>query len=186
MEDELETLVLKVRADTGGFARDVAEMRGQLDGPLARGAEAAGGAIENALSRAARTGKFGFDDLKRTAVAALAEIAAGALRVNVGGAGGGVLGSLVTGAASLLGAPGRATGGPVAGGRAYMVGERGPELFVPTSAGVVRPAAGAAARGPISVTVNVNAAGGEGGEYMARTGAQVARAVRGALLRAGG
>ena len=27
--------------------------------------------------------------------------------------------------------PGRAEGGPVLGGRAYMVGERGPELFIP-------------------------------------------------------
>ena len=34
-----------------------------------------------------------------------------------------------------LGLPGRATGGPVSAGRAYRVGERGPEYFVPTSSG---------------------------------------------------
>ena len=37
------------------------------------------------------------------------------------------------------GLPGRATGGPVAGGNAYIVGERGPELFVPLSSGTVVP-----------------------------------------------
>ncbi len=31
----------------------------------------------------------------------------------------------------------RATGGPVMGGRAYMVGERGPEMFVPSSSGSI-------------------------------------------------
>ena len=34
-------------------------------------------------------------------------------------------------------AGGRAAGGPVIGGRRYMKNERGPEPFVPTSAGVV-------------------------------------------------
>lgn len=35
--------------------------------------------------------------------------------------------------------PGRAHGGPVMGGNAYLVGERGPELFVPNVAGTVVP-----------------------------------------------
>ena len=43
-----------------------------------------------------------------------------------GGAGGGLLGSLI---GSLM--PGRAAGGPVTAGRPYMVGERGPEPFIP-------------------------------------------------------
>ena len=60
-----------------------------------------------------------------------------------GGSGGGGLfnlGSLLTtvlGGAS--GQPGRATGGLVSAGRGYLVGERGPELFVPTAAGRVEP-----------------------------------------------
>lgn len=37
------------------------------------------------------------------------------------------------------GIPGRATGGPVGMGRPYMVGERGPELFVPNSSGSIVP-----------------------------------------------
>jgi len=37
------------------------------------------------------------------------------------------------------GAPGRAFGGPVIGGRPYIVGERGPEMFVPSGSGKIVP-----------------------------------------------
>ncbi len=43
MDEEIERLVISVRADTGGFARDVATMRGELEGPLARASGAPGG-----------------------------------------------------------------------------------------------------------------------------------------------
>ena len=33
MDEEIERLVVSVRAHTGAFARDVAVMRGELDGP---------------------------------------------------------------------------------------------------------------------------------------------------------
>jgi hypothetical protein len=39
MDDEIEKYVVSVRADTAAFARDVADMRGELEGPLAAGAE---------------------------------------------------------------------------------------------------------------------------------------------------
>ena len=102
--DDIEELVLRVRTDTSAFARDVAQMRGELEGPLAAGVGRAGRAIESALSRAITTGKFGFDDLKRVALTALGEIAAAALRSVLapgaqGGAGAGigpVLASLVS------------------------------------------------------------------------------------------
>src|SRR4051794_10260334 len=80
MDEEIERLLVSVRADTGAFARDVAEMKAQLDGPLAQGVEAAGRAIETALVRALRTGKLGFEDLKKVALSAMAEIAAAAYR----------------------------------------------------------------------------------------------------------
>lgn len=51
----------------------------------------------------------------------------------------------------------RAMGGPVAGGTSYMVGERGPELFVPRSSGTVIP--NNALGGGANVTVNVDASG---------------------------
>jgi hypothetical protein len=48
---------------------------------------------------------------------------------------------------SLLGLPGRAGGGPVHAGRPYMVGERGPELFVPTQSGSIQANGGSVAGG---------------------------------------
>lgn len=55
---------------------------------------------------------------------------------------------------------GRASGGPVMGGQPYMVGERGPELFVPSSAGSIVPneAMGGVQIG--SLTINANDAAG--------------------------
>jgi len=184
---DLDTLVIRVRADTVGFMAGVGDIRRELDGPLAQGVDRAGSGIERALARAAVTGKFGFEDLRRVALSALADIAAGALRTDIGalfgGGGNGLAGALSSTIGSLFGGmPGRATGGPVTSGSAYMVGERGPELFVPTAAGRIETLAGG--RGPVSVTINVAALRDASPAIMQQTGAQVARAVRQALQRA--
>jgi phage-related minor tail protein len=190
MGDEIETLVVGVRADVSGFARDVADMRGTLEGPLAAGADRAGRAIESGLLRAVRTGKFGFEDLRRTVLSIMGEIAASALKAGLGAiglggggqAGGGGLLSLGT---SLLGAalglPGRATGGPVSPGRAFVVGERGPELFVPTSAGSIAPSMSGGGARDIRIAIQINGNGGEDSRLLARSARQVAQAVRSAL-----
>ena len=180
--DEVERLVIGVRADLGGFRRDVDAMRGELSGPLAAGAKAAGTMLERSLVQAIKTGKFGFDDLKRVALAALAEIAAAVLRSGLGGAARGRGPDLGGALLGLLGPPGRATGGPVSPGRGYLVGERGPELFVPTASGRVEPGVGAAAGAPVTVNVRVVAPAGTGEpEALARSARQVGRAVRRAL-----
>jgi phage-related minor tail protein len=194
MDEEIERLVVSVRADTQGFARDVATMRAELDGPFAAGMEKAGRALENSLVRAIQTGKFSFEDLRRVALSVLSEIAASAIRSGLnsltagGGQGGGQsgllssIGSILTSA--LGGAPGRATGGPVSPGRAYRVGERGPELFVPTSAGRVE-AGGGRGGSQINLTIRVSDNGrGSAPEALQRSSRQVARAVRQALARA--
>jgi len=56
----------------------------------------------------------------------------------------------------------RAEGGPVGAGGAYMVGEKGPELFVPHSSGSIVPngAMGSSGGGSGGVTVNYNIAAG--------------------------
>jgi len=54
------------------------------------------------------------------------------------GGGGGLLGGLFTAVGSLFGGA-RANGGPVSAGKAYLVGERGPELLVPRNAGTIIP-----------------------------------------------
>jgi hypothetical protein len=186
MDEEIERLIVSVRADTGAFARDVAEMKGQLEGPLADGLERAGRVLETALIRAVRTGKLGFEDLKRVALAAMAEIASAAIRGGIEAAsGGGGKGGLLAAAAqvlgALLGAPGRATGGPVAPERPYLVGERGPELFVPTASGRVETGRGATR--DIRISIAVSAPAGEAPQALARSGRQVARAVKQALMR---
>jgi len=178
MDEEIERLVIAVRADTAGFARDVAQMRGELGGGLGEGAERAGRLIEGSLLRAVRGGKLGFDDLRATALRALDDIAGAALRGGVQALlGGGGLGSALAG---LLGAPGRATGGPVTAGRAYTVGERGPELFVPTGSGRIEPIAAASPR-EVRVAITVNAAAGAAPGVLMQSSRQVARAVRAAL-----
>lgn len=187
MDEEIERLLVSVRADTAGFARDVAAMRGELDGPLSDSAARAGRALEGALLRAVRTGKLGFEDLKRSAMAAMAGIAGGAIRDGMGAitGGAGLLGTAGRLAAALLGAPGRAVGGPVAPGRPYLVGERGPELFVPTASGHVETGGGSAAPREVRVRIQVEAPAGAAPEALKASGRQVARAVREALARAG-
>src|SRR5690349_24072160 len=117
MDEEIERLLVSVRADTAGFARDVAAMRAELDGPFAAGAERAGLALETSLVRALRTGRLGFEELKRAALAALAEIASASLRSGLhsllGGKSGGLGGALAGLVAGLAGAPGKAIGGPL-------------------------------------------------------------------------
>jgi hypothetical protein len=191
MDEEIERLVIGVRADTAGFARDVAEMRAQLEGPLAQSVDVAGRTIEGALLRAVRSGKFGFEDLKRVALSAMAEIAAAAVRSGLsamaggGGGGGGASGLVAFGAqllTALMGAPGRATGGPVAPGRAYRVGERGPELFVPTASGRIEPGGGGGGR-EIRLSISVNAPAESAPRALEQSSRQVARAVKQALMR---
>lgn len=189
MDEEIDRLVIAVRADTQGFAKDVDIMRDSMEGPLAKGAEKAGRMIETSLLRAIRTGKFGFEDLARIAIAVLEQIAQDILRmklpdtIQMSSSGGGLLGGLLGAAGSILGggAPGRATGGPVSPGRAYRVGENGPELFVPTSSGrIVANGAGGGGR-DVRVTINVNAPDNSAPQALARSARQIARNVRSAL-----
>ena len=185
MGDEIDEMLVTVRADTSVFQRDVAALRAALEGPLIAGADAAGRGIERALSRAILTGKLGFEDLKRVALSVMADIARASISNALGGGpqGGGGSGGLLALATSivqaLFGAPGRATGGPVSAGRAYRVGERGPELFVPTASGRIEPAGGAVRN--IAITVNVRGEGGSEPARLAQTGRQLARAVRRAV-----
>lgn len=185
MDDEIEQLMVSVRADTQAFARDVATMRSQIDGPLADGLSRVGQVLERGLLSALRRGSLGFEDLKQIALAVMEEIAAAAISrglasIGLGGDGGSLLvGGLLTG---LLGLPGRATGGPVSAGRPYLVGERGPELFVPSGYGRVEPRGAGAASRDVRVSISINAAGPSAPAALQASSRQVARAVRRALI----
>lgn len=189
MNDNFEELVIDVRARTDGFASDVEAMRRSVDSSLLDGFGRAGNALENGLLSALRRGSLGFDDLKRTAFNALNEIAAHALQSGIsslfgGGAGGsgGGLGNLIgQSLGALFGLPGRATGGPVSPGRAFLVGERGPEVFVPTSAGRVEAGQSAPGR-DVRVAIQVAVPRGQAAPTaMQRSSRQIASAVRRAL-----
>lgn len=183
-EDEIEPLLIEVRASTRGFAQDIAGMRGVIDGNLVDGFSRAGDVLERGLLGAIRRGSLGFADLKRIAVNTMNEIAAQAVHNLVSGPGvGGIGGLLNLGGlvGSVLGLPGRATGGPVAPGRGYLVGERGPELFVPAAAGRVETIATPAGR-DVRVAINVvTPQGMSAPQSLQRSSRQIASAVRRAM-----
>jgi hypothetical protein len=184
MDEEIERLVVSVRADTSAFARDVADMRGQLEGPLVAGAGRAGRMIDSSLAKAILSGKTGFDDLKKIALRAMEDIAQASLRAlfqmpGGGSFGAGVLNGLGGVIASLLGAPGRATGGPVSAGRGYVVGENGPELFVPSSGGRIEHVGGTGRDVRVAIAIQTPAPSDP--QVLRQSSRQVARAIRSAL-----
>jgi phage-related minor tail protein len=108
-------------------------------------------------------GKSFGDMLKRMVAEALAADLGRALMGSFATTGeiGGILGSIFGGA--------RALGGPVSAGSAYLVGEKGPELFVPQSGGYIVPNGAG-----VSVIQNISVgAGASRGEVM--TAMQVAK-----------
>lgn len=131
----------------------------------ARGIEEAFGraavSLSGSLARAARDGQLSLDELARAVLAALNAV--------VAGRGGGGLGEAVVAALGGLFGGSRADGGPVSGGAAYLVGERGPEVFRPAVGGVVEPVTAT------PVTVNVTVEGGA--EALLRSEAQIAQAL---------
>ncbi len=77
----------------------------------------------------------------------------------------------------------RANGGPVKGGRSYIVGERGPEVFTPGISGGITPNS---ALGGANVTVNVDASGSsvEGdADQASQLGTVLAAAVQAELVK---
>ncbi len=105
--------------------------------------------LEDAFVELATTGKITFKNMANSILADLARIMFRRALVFAGSA---IFG---------LPIPGRAAGGPVNAQQPYVVGEKGPELFVPTTAGKIVPnselAAGSAITGQTNVTYNIQA-----------------------------
>ena len=188
--DQVQSLMVDVRANTQGFAQDMSTMRGSFNSTLVDGFTQAGSTLEAGLTAALQKGTSGFTALRTTALGALGDIASqatGTLFNSVGadsGAGAmtGLLG--LTGIAStLMGLPGRATGGPVSPEQPFMVGENGPEMFVPTSAGSIANSQQMGSGGrDVRVSINVNTpAGGDVPQSLQRSSRQIASAVRRAV-----
>ncbi|HYD26848.1 phage tail tape measure C-terminal domain-containing protein [Brevundimonas sp.] len=158
------------RDGVDSLPRRAAEAAAALEG-LREPAERAAASIENAfdragasltrsLARAAADGEVSLAELARSVLAAI-NTAAG------GGAGG--LSSAIAQAAGSMFSGARADGGAVSAGGAYLVGERGPELFRPAGSGMIDPTGGG------NVTVNVSVDGGA--ESLLRSEAQIAQAL---------
>lgn len=146
-----------------------AEAAAALDG-LREPAERAAASIEDAFGRA---GESLTRSLARAAadgevtLAELARAMLAALNAASGSGGGGGLSDAIAQAVQTIFSGSRADGGLVAGGGAYLVGERGPEVFRPSGAGVIEPVGGS------GVTVNVRVDGGAQG--LLRSEGQIAQ-----------
>lgn len=159
-----------------GLGRNVGEAEAALRGLEAPAAEAAdaidrafaraGDSLARSLAKAASDGKV---SLRELAAAVIAAVGAGAGASSQAGGLGGVLEGILKSA--FAGA--RADGGPVVAGGAYVVGERGPEVFRPAVAGTVEAAGGPA----VQVTVMVSG----GADALVRSEAQVASALQRAV-----
>jgi len=154
-----------------GRAREAAEAMEALREPAERAAGAiedafgrAGASLTRSLARAAADGEVTLAELARAVLNAV-NAAAGASRSGTGG-----LGEAIAQAVSGLFRGGRADGGPVLPGGAYLVGERGPEVFRPQGAGTIEPLSGSQ-----GVVVNVTVQGGVQG--LVRSEAQIAQAL---------
>ena len=144
-----------------------AEAAAALEGlkePAERAAEAietafgrAGAGMARSLARAAADGELSLAELARAVLAA----------VNAAAGGGRGLSDAIANAVGSIFGGSRAEGGPVLGGGAYLVGERGPEVFRPHGAGTIEPVQAG------GVTVNVTVDGGA--PALLRSEAQIAQ-----------
>ena len=122
------------------------------------------GNMMNAIERFVRTGKMSFRDLARSIIQDLLMIQIRAqatalfsmLMGNIGAAFryGTNIGSQQTSMLAAQDAFFKAEGGPVAGNQPYIVGEKGPELFVPRGAGTIVPNHAMGSVGTTNVTNN--------------------------------
>ena len=159
-----------------GVPRKAAEAAAALEAlrePAARAAASiedafgrAGEGLARSLARATADGEVSLAELARAVLAAV-NAAAGSGR-------GGGLSDAISQAVQTIFAGSRADGGQVMGGAAYLVGERGPEVFRPSGPGAVEPV------GVTGVTVNVRVDGGA--PALLRSEAQITQMLARAVL----
>ncbi len=151
----------------GGVPERAAEAAAALEAlkePAERAAQAietafgrAGQGMARSLARAAADGEVSLAELARAVLAA----------VNAAAGGGGGLSEAIARAVGSIFGGSRAEGGPVLAGSAYLVGERGPEVFRPQAGGTIEPVVAG------GMTVNVTVEGGA--PALLRSEAQIAQ-----------
>lgn len=176
-DDAVRTV--RVEADLGGASRAVAKMGAAL-AALSKPAADSAAVLERAFARsfdvleaqilrATRTGEFSFRAMVDAVIADLSRIAVQSFITAP-------LEGFLAGLFDFGGA--RAMGGPVAPGRSYLVGERGPELFTPSGHGTIAASGGAGPRPSVNVTVQARDA-----QSFFRSQAQIAAALSRAVAR---
>ena len=119
-----------------GMSKEVAAQQKQLDRLGRNIGLPVAAAISEEIAQAIRDGVA---DGKAVAARRRAEAFAAASFVPITVAPGAPGAAAFTGGGGMVNIPGLAVGGPASAGRPYLVGERGPELFVPGSNGNVVP-----------------------------------------------
>lgn len=154
-------------------AADASAALASLQAPAKAAADAidtafakAGASLAGSLAKAASDGKVSLGELAGAVITAVDALS----KTSLGGSG--TLADALAGAVGGLFGGARADGGPVASGGAYLVGERGPEVFRPAAGGAVEPMGGAGG----GVTVNVTVGDG-GAPALLRSEAQVSAAL---------
>lgn len=148
MDEFSDHLSVRISLDPAALFRGLNDATRRLQSDLTAASERSGQLAETALSdsfdkvassigAAALSGELSFKSMIDTIVQEFGRLAIQEfIQAPVRGALSGLFGSLVPGG-SFGGA--RMTGGPVQPHRAFLVGERGPELFVPNRSGAVLP-----------------------------------------------
>ncbi len=118
--------------------------------------------LENAISDFAKTGKFSFSDFAKSIIRDLIAISLRALILRtilgaIGGIFGGSAGTTTLPAIADTGIRFAAAGGPIKANQGYIVGEKGPEFFMPNTGGTMIPNHMLGGGGGTTVNYNINA-----------------------------
>ena len=143
-QKEWNRLMKEGRSFADGFAKGLNDVGESAEESAKRGRQAYEGleqAITTTLARAVQDGKFSLDTLKSYFLQFALDIAGDFLTKQLLGAGASLLGGFGSTPTQFgLTTPNphtRALGGPVGAGQPYLVGEKGPELFMPNQNGHV-------------------------------------------------
>ncbi len=165
----------QMRAGLSQAAKDIQQ---SVNGPLKQEASSLNtvfsgvfSRIGNEITTVAQTGKLSFKNMVNSIVADLARLSFQNF-----------ISSPITGFLNNL-VGGRAGGGPVISNQAFLVGERGPELFVPSGAGRIVPNKDLSSAGKASMVVNFNFPQGTDAQSFQRSQSQISAMVNRALSR---
>lgn len=149
---ELDQLMVRIEADTRPLSSALSTVSREADKSLSGIAKLTERIGSNFVTAAVRGENLG-SILRNLA----SDLAAVTLRETVVNPLGSLLGNVIGG---LFG---RAGGGSVNAGTPYLVGERGPEVFVPSSGGRIDSRAGSGGGEPVSVQISIDARGADAG-----------------------